>query len=105
MSDKTAIIGSGESVLAFKAAGVDAFPAGDAVKAREILRRLATEYSVILITEDLARELDDLIKRTVESPYPIIVPVPSGTGESGYAEEKIRERMERALGVDVLTRS
>ena len=103
MSGKTAIIGSGESVLAFKAAGVDAYFAGDAAKAREILRKLAPDHSVIFITDDLARPLDDLIKRTMESPYPIIVPVPSESGGNGYADDKIVERMERALGVDVLS--
>ena len=51
---------------------------------------------------DLARELDDLVTRMLENPYPIIVSVPSDKGESGYAMEKMKEQMERALGVDVL---
>ena len=102
MSDKMAIIGNGESVLAFKAGGVDAFGAGDAQKARELLRKLAKTYKVIFITDDLARELDDLVTRMLENPYPIIVSVPSDKGESGYAMKKMKEQMERALGVDVL---
>ena len=43
MSDKIAIIGNGESVYAFKAAGVDAFVAATADAARETLKRLARE--------------------------------------------------------------
>ena len=58
MSGKIAIIGKGESVYAFKAAGVDAYVADGAEKARETLRRLAKEYSVIFITDDLAAKLN-----------------------------------------------
>lgn len=102
MSGKIAIIGKGESVYAFKAAGVDAYVADGAEKARETLRRLAKEYSVIFITDDLAAKLDDLIERMNESAYPVIVPLSGENGSNGYAEGKLKERMERALGVDVL---
>lgn len=102
MQGETAIIGNGDSVLAFKAGGVDAYPAGDAVKARELLRKLARTYKVVFITEDLAAELDDLISRMNEQPYPVIVPIPSESGSNGYAGQKLIEHMERALGVDIL---
>ena len=45
MSDKIAIIGNGESVYAFKAAGVDAFVADGAAEARDTLRRLAQKLA------------------------------------------------------------
>ena len=41
MNGETAIIGNGQSVLAFKAGGVDAFVATDGQKAKELLRKLA----------------------------------------------------------------
>jgi V/A-type H+-transporting ATPase subunit F len=102
MEGKTAIIGNGESVLAFKAGGVDAFTAVDEKDARTLLRRLAKSYKVIFITDDLARPLDDLIRRFNEQAYPIVVPVPSENGVSSYARDKMREETERALGVDIL---
>ena len=102
MNAKTAIIGNGDGVLAFKAGGVDAYPASDYVKARELLRKLAKTYKVIFITDDLAPQLDDLIKRMNEQAYPIVVPVPSEKGNSGYAVNRMKEQMERALGVDIL---
>ena len=37
-----------------------------------------------------------------ESAYPVIVPLPGENGSNGYAEGKLKERMERALGVDIL---
>ncbi len=102
MQGETAIIGSGDGVLAFKAGGVDAFSAETPAKAREILRKLAKTYKVIFITDDLAEGLSDIINRTNEQPYPIIVPLPSNSGKSQYARDKMKEQMERALGVDIL---
>ncbi len=102
MQGKTAIIGSGESVLAFRAGGVEAFPVQDERQAREILRRLAKSYRVIFLTDELAAPLKDLIDRMNEQPYPIVLTIPSANGESNFAVSKMKEEMERALGVDIL---
>ena len=102
MQGKMAIIGDGDSVLAFKAGGVDAYSAENAAAAKELLRKLAKTYSIIFITEDLAAELDDLIKRMLESAYPVIIPVPGKNGSTGFAYNKMKEQMEKALGVDIL---
>ena len=102
MNGDIAIIGNGQSVLAFKAGGVDAFVATDPTKARELLRKLAKTYKVIFITDDLAVTLNDLIERMNEQAYPIVVPVPSDGGSNGYAVERMKGQMERALGVDIL---
>ena len=50
MQGKMAIVGDGESITVFKAAGVDAFPAEDDGKAREIIRKIAKEYKIIFLT-------------------------------------------------------
>ena len=102
MTDRMAILGEGDSVLAFKAGGVDAYYASDREQAKDILRKLAKEYAVIFITEKLAGEMDDLLTKFNHSPYPVILPVPTGDGSDGYAKAKMKERMEKALGVDIL---
>lgn len=99
---KTAIIGSGESVLAFQAGGVDAFPVQGEKQARETLRRLAKTHNVIFLTDELANPLKDLIDRMNEQPYPIVISLPSADGRSTFAVQKMKEQMERALGVDIL---
>lgn len=104
MQGKAAVIGDYDSVLAFKAGGVDAFGVTDAHEAKEKLKSIAKDYSVIFITEDLASEIDGYLKRFLESAYPIVIPVPGKSGKSGYSEQKLRENMERALGVDILFR-
>ena len=102
MLGKIAIVGKGDSVLVFKAAGVSAFAAEDERKAREILRKIAQEYQVIFLTEDLARALGDFLKRFDEGPYPVVLAIPSEQGSDGYGYEQIRGAMERALGADIL---
>ena len=103
MTGKCAIVGDGDSIMVFTAAGVDAFPADDSKKARELLRKVAREYAVIFVTEELARELGDFLKRFDEEPYPVVLTIPSKNGSTGYGAEEIRRASERALGVDLFT--
>ena len=102
MIGKTAIVGSGEGITVFKAAGVAAFPVEDEKKAKDTIRQIAKEYQIIFITEDLAKALRDFLKRFDEEAYPVIVSIPNDTGSEGYGMEILKSAMERALGVDIL---
>ena len=103
MNGKLAFVGDGDSIMVFKAAGVATFPA-DEKSAREVLRKVATEYEIVFLTEELALVLGDFLKRFDETPYPVILPVPSGKGSTGYGETLLQNAMERALGVDILSK-
>ncbi|MGN0818073.1 MAG: V-type ATP synthase subunit F [Candidatus Coproplasma sp.] len=102
MIGKMAIVGDGDSIMVFKAAGVAAFPAENEAKAKEVLRKIAKDYKIIFLTEELSRPLSDFLKRFDEEPYPVILSIPSGNGSTGYGEEALKSAMERALGVDIL---
>ena len=101
MTGKTAIVGNGDGIMVFKAAGVDTFPAENEKKAREVLRKIAKEYKIIFLTEDLARLLTEFLQRFDETPYPVVLSIPSGQS-GGYGMEVLKTAMERALGVDIL---
>lgn len=102
MKGRMAIIGDGDSVLAFKAGGVDAYSAVNAEEAHKILNKLAKSYQIIFITDDLCRPLDEVIKKYITMPYPIILSVPSRFGSNGYGTEQLKSAMDKALGVDIL---
>ena len=102
MKGKIAIIGDGDSVLAFKAGGMEAFRVENADMARSTLKRIAKEYQIIYITDALAKDIDETIKHYISEPYPIIISIPSQDGSNGYGMECIRHEMERSLGVDIL---
>lgn len=102
MKGKMAIIGDGDSVLAFTAGGVDAYSATDAESAANLVKKLAKTYQVIFITDVLAKQIDEVIQRYITSTYPVILSLPSKDGSNGYGMEKIKSAMEKALGVDIL---
>lgn len=100
--EKIAVLGDGDLVLAFKAIGMDVFSANSAGEASEQLKLLARNYSVIFITEDLAREIPEHIEKFKTKAYPAIIPIPSADGVSGFGVESIRKDVERAVGTDIL---
>ena len=102
MKGKMAIIGDGDSILAFKAVGIDAFNESDAEKVKDLLKKLAKTYKIIFLTDVLAKEVDEIINKYLNSAYPIIIPVPSKIGSNGYGTDVLKKQMERALGVDIL---
>ncbi len=102
MKGKMAIIGDGDSVMAFTAGGIDAYAVNSPEKAGETLKKLAKSYQIIFITDVLAKEIDEIISRYVSTPYPIVIPVPSKEGSNGYGMERLKSAMDKALGVDIL---
>ena len=101
MEGKIAIVGSGDSITVFKAAGVAAFAAENAERARELIRKIAKDYKIIFVTEELYAPLTGFLKRFDEQPYPVVLSVPVNEG-SDYGKELLKSAMERALGVDIL---
>ncbi len=102
MNGKMAIIGDGDSVIAFSAVGIVPFPVINKEEAEKTVKKLAKEYKIIFITDNLAIQIDELIKKYVTSSYPIIISVPSGEGSNGYGNAVLKNAMEKALGVDIL---
>ena len=101
-SDKIAVIGSKDSVLVFKAVGCDVFGVDSEHKTRVALNKAISQYKMILITDDYAKYVKDIISDTKTTAYPVVLVIPSGTRKSNYALNKINEDVEKALGVNIL---
>ena len=99
---KLAMVGDGDSITVFKAAGVATFAVDSETQARDILRRIGKDYQVIFLVEEFAKPLKEFLKRFDEQPYPVILSVPSKKGSTGYGTEQLKSAMERAFGVDIL---
>ncbi len=97
-----AVLGDKDSVLAFKAIGLDVFPVLNDEEAKEQLKNLARTYSVIFITDVLAEKLSGLIDRYKARPYPVVVPIPTAEGNSGFGMLGIKQNVEKAIGSDIL---
>ena len=99
---KIAVVGDKDSVLAFKALGIDVFSVVNNAEAEDMLKKLAKEYAVIFITEQIAMKAADVIGRYKARPYPAIIPIPSGEGATGFGMDGIRSDVEKAIGADIL---
>lgn len=101
-SGKIAVIGDKDSVLAFKAVGVDTFGSSGMFETNDLLRKLKDDYAVIFITEDLAAEVSETINKLKSRAYPAVIPIPGSSGSNGLGMRGVHKDVEKAIGADIL---
>lgn len=100
---KIGVVGDKDSVLAFKAIGVDVFPVIEQDEARKTIDRLAaTNYAVIFVTEQVAQNLGETIERYNRAILPAIILIPSNQGSLNIGLQRIKDNVEKAVGVNIL---
>ena len=89
--------------MGFRALGLDTYPVADAAQAREKVRELAKDNcAVIYLTEQLARDMDDVLTRYKDELRPAIILIPGREGSLGIGKNNIQRAIERAVGADIL---
>ncbi len=105
-NNKIAVIGDGDSVMSFKAAGAEVFSPSGQTELRELFRKLLKlDYPVIFITEKLFAGVSELVSATRSKAYPAVIPIPDSTGSDGTGMAGIRHDMEKATGADIFTKN
>lgn len=100
---RIAFLGDTDSVLGFRALGVETVVPGSPEDARDEFRRLVKqETSVIMITEDLLDILQEQIDETMNRAVPAVVVLPGIVGTRQRGEDTIRELIIRAVGIDLM---
>lgn len=100
---KIAVLGDRDSVMGFKALGLEAFPVSDVQDARVQLHRMAREnYAVIYVTEQLAKGLAPDIDKYIDSVTPAVILIPGRAGSLGLGSSALKSAVERAVGADIL---
>lgn len=103
---KIGVIGDRDSVLLFKAVGLDVFFENDGPRANKTLHRLAREgYAAVFVTEALYPACAETIEEFENDPYPCIIPIPDNAGTKGIGMAALKENVEKAVGVDILFNS
>ncbi|MEG2291213.1 MAG: V-type ATP synthase subunit F [Clostridium sp.] len=103
MYKKIGVVGDKDSVLAFKALGIDVFPVVGADEARIAVDRLAkNDYAVIFVTEQVAQEIEETIERYTKQLLPAVILIPSNQGTLNIGMKKISDSVEKAVGVNIL---
>jgi V/A-type H+-transporting ATPase subunit F len=99
---KIAVLGDRDSVLGFKALGLDVFFVESSDEARHTLHQLAKEdYAIVYVTEQLAADIPADIDRYKNSVTPAVILIPGKTGSLGLGAQALQSAVERAVGADI----
>lgn len=104
MNEKTdiAIIGGDDAVLLFNAAGIKTEVVNGTHAAERAIARMAQEKCrIIFLTEEIYEAIPETIEKYQYSPFPIIIPLPTKTESRGIGLKKIKENVEKAIGIDI----
>lgn len=100
---KIAALGDRDSVLGFRALGLDVFPAETVEQAKVLLHRLAREnYAIIYLTEGFAKSMGPEIDRYKDAVTPAVILIPGREGALGIGMSAVKTAVERAVGADIL---
>ena len=104
---KIAVIGGPDTVIGFKALGLDTFPVRQAAEARQIFKTITRpdqpdEYAIIYLEENLAEPLKADIDRFKDSPSPAVILIPGKDGSLGLGQSALQAAVERAVGANIL---
>jgi V/A-type H+-transporting ATPase subunit F len=100
---RIAVVGDWESVMGFRALGLDTYPVTSPDEARETIHQLAKENcAVVYLTEQLAAKLGDVISRYKDELKPAIILIPGREGSLGIGKSTLQSSIERAVGADIL---
>ncbi|MBQ0017828.1 MAG: V-type ATP synthase subunit F [Clostridiales bacterium] len=101
--NRIGIIGDADSVLGFKAFGLDAYACLNKDEAAETLHKIVKDdYGIIFITERYYMEIEDEIAKYAELRIPAIVAIPGSDGGYGIGLSNVKRAVEKAVGADIL---
>lgn len=100
---KVAVIGDKDSVLAFRALGIEVFTAYEADDIRRTIDKIAKEgYGIIFVTEQLASLIPETINRYNNLVIPAVILIPSNQGTLNVGMDNINKNVEKAVGSNIL---
>jgi len=102
---KIGVLGGRETVIGFKALGLDVFPVETESEARQTLRRLSRpeeQYAIIYVEENLALALENEIARLKDDVTPAVILIPGRDGSLGLGQSALQAAVERAVGSNIL---
>ncbi|MFD3156407.1 V-type ATP synthase subunit F [Haloimpatiens sp. FM7330] len=100
---KLGVVGDKDSILAFKALGIDVYPVVEPEEATKTIDRMAMKnYAVIFVTEQVAKDIEETIERYNREVLPAIILIPSNQGSLNIGIQRISDNVEKAVGVNIL---
>ena len=99
-----AVVGDWESVMGFRALGLDTYPVTSTDEAKKTVHELARseKCAVIYLTEQLAKDMEDVLAKYKDAIRPAIILIPGREGSLDIGKSNIKRTIERAVGADIL---
>ncbi|HHU56191.1 MAG TPA: V-type ATP synthase subunit F [Acholeplasmataceae bacterium] len=99
---KVAAIGNHDTIVLFNAVGIKTFITDKVSEVERIIYNLVNEnYKIIYVAEELYESIPETIEKYSFDPFPIIIPIPITDQSLGIGQKKIKENVEKAIGIDI----
>lgn len=102
---KIGVVGERDASLPFLSLGMTVKSVEvptDAAKAIDLMAR--DGYGIIFVTETIAKDIEETIERYQTEVLPAIILIPGSSGSLGIGLQKIKDNVEKAVGVDILSK-
>lgn len=102
---KIGVVGERDAVLGFLSLGMTVKSVENSIEAMKTVDSMAREgYGLIFVTETIARDIEETIARYKNEMIPAIILIPGSQGSLGIGLANIRSNVEKAVGVDILSK-
>lgn len=104
MSDNVtlAAIGNDESITIYNSVGFKTFFSNSVDEIdKEIFRLYKSGCKIIFVTEKVYESITETREKYSQMTYPIILPLPLDNVNSGIGMKKVKENVEKAIGIDI----
>lgn len=97
-----AAIGSDESIMIYNSVGFKTFYSTNIDDIdKEIFKLYKEGCKIIYVTEQIYLSIEETRQKYSQMAYPIILPLPLDNVNSGVGTKKIKENVEKAIGIDI----
>lgn len=100
---KIGILGNKEATLGFKNLGVEVISFNYAKNFFDNLEEIKKDdYGIVFITEDFARDNEDILAKADQDVTPAFIIIPGIKGSEGIGLKKLKKTIEQAIGSDII---
>ena len=101
MQSDFAVLAQAEEFRLFNVANADVFLIEDETKLSYELKKLASKYKFLILSENLAEQLSEQLKEFESKPYPIVISLPESKKSGGFALKNLVKKTKNSLGLDI----
>ena len=102
---RIAAIGGSDTVIGFKALGLDTFPVNSDEEAsaafKQIIQTETDPYAIVYVEETWAEGLSSAIHKFRSDPELAIILIPGRDGSRGMGLQALKDAVEKAVGSDI----